>query len=52
MPGKLTIKDYKDDTPGTGDRTTTALLTGVMLASAMGCGGALWLAAKRKKEEQ
>ena len=49
----ITIKNtYKntDETPGTGDSRKTLLWASLMLASALGCGGAL-LAAKRKKRE-
>ena len=40
-----------DDTPGTGDNTNILLWSSMLLTSAIGCGGALWIALKKKKEE-
>ena len=51
--GKITITNtLRDETPGTGDNTKTLLWGSLMLTSAVGCGGALWLAGKRKKKEE
>ena len=52
VPGKLAIKESKDDTPGTGDSTKTLLWASLMLTSAIGCGGALLLAKRQRKEER
>ena len=51
--GKITITNtLRDETPGTGDNTKTLLWGGLTLTSAIGCGGALWIAGKRKKKEE
>ena len=51
--GKITITNtLRDETPGTGDNTKTLLWGSLMLTSAVGCGGALWIAGKRKKKEE
>ena len=52
VPGMLIINEDKDATPGTGDNTKTLLWTSLMLTSAVGCGGALWIAGRKKKEER
>ncbi len=50
--GSITITNtLRDDTPGTGDNTKTLLWTGLTLASAIGCGGALMIASRKKKED-
>ena len=41
----------KDDTPGTGDNTKILLWAGLTLMSAVGCGGALVVASRRKRKE-
>ena len=40
----------RDDTPKTGDNSWIMLWSGILLTSAIGCGGAMWIA-RRKKEE-
>ena len=51
--GKITITNtLRDETPGTGDNTKTLLWGGLTLTSAIGCGGALWIAGRRKKKEE
>ena len=50
--GTITITNrLRDDTPGTGDNTKTALWASIMAMSAVGCGGALWVASRKKKKE-
>ena len=49
--GFITITNtLRDKTPGTGDNTRILLWTSVLMMSTIGCGGALWLALKKKKE--
>ena len=50
--GKITITNtLRDETPGTGDNTKTLLWGSLALTSAIGCGGALWIAGRKKKKE-
>ena len=50
--GKITITNtLQDATPGTGDNTKTLLWGSLTLTSAIGCGGALWIAGRKKKKE-
>ena len=52
VPGKLTIEKAPDDTPATGDSTKSLLWLSLMLTSALGCGGALLLAAKQRRKQE
>ncbi len=48
-PGKLIIKKKLDPSPGTGDSTRTLLWMSIMLMSAVGFGGVMWLSSRRKR---
>ena len=50
VPGKLVIRKRSDSTPPTGDRTKALLWSSLLTASTIGCGGALWLAFRKKRE--
>ena len=42
----------RDETPPTGDHTKILLWTSVLMMSTIGCGGALWIAMRKKKEAE
>ena len=50
--GSITVTNrYGDDTPGTGDNTKIKLWGSILLISAAGCAGALWVSTRKKKKE-
>jgi len=51
--GIITITNtLRDETPPTGDHTKILLWTSVLMMSTIGCGGALWIAMRKKKEAE